>query len=196
MKIGKIAYGCMLLSFILIFTLSPVLADAETRYLKNNIHYQERPGRGGKIECKASYANWTDPGEGHKILPVNTGVEINVSRGWRGRKLTITKLADGKLIHFEYNERNMGIPMAEYINIISSPKKVSLKGLSNLDRKGISNGKAYKGMSKKGIQMAFGYPASHRTPSLKDNTWTFWKDRYRTTVIVFNSAGKVVEIRQ
>ena len=90
----------------------------------------------------------------------------------------------------------MGIRMAEYIDIISSPKKVSLKGLSKLDRKGISNGKVYKGMSKKGVQMAFGYPASHRTPSLKDNTWTYWKDRHRTTVIVFDSKGKVVSIRQ
>jgi hypothetical protein len=65
-----------------------------------------------------------------------------------------------------------------------------------LDRKGISNGKADKGMSKKGVQMALGYPASHRTPSLKDNVWTYWQDRYRTKVIVFNTKGKVVEIRQ
>lgn len=50
-------------------------------------------------------------------------------------------------------------------------------------------------LSKKGVKMALGYPAKHRTPSLDDNTWTYWRDRYRTTVIIFNSKGKVKEIR-
>jgi hypothetical protein len=191
----KVTFCSMLLSVILVFAWTPALAGGETRYLKNNIHYQERPDRGGKTVCRASYANFTDPGQGHKILPVNTKVEINLTRGWRGRQLTITNPADGTLVHFEYNERNMKIPMQDYIGLISSPKKVSLKGLSKLDRKGIRNGKAYKGMSKKGVKMALGYPAKHRTPSLDNNTWIYWKDRYRTTVITFNSKGKVTEIR-
>jgi hypothetical protein len=81
MKIKKIATGCILLSFMLIFALFPAYADAETRYLKNNIHFQERPGRGGKIECKASYANWTNPGAGHMVIPVNTPIRTG---RWRG----------------------------------------------------------------------------------------------------------------
>jgi hypothetical protein len=191
----KISMCPMLLAVIVVLAWMPTLAGAKTRYLKNNIHYQERADLGGKTVCRASYANYVDPGQGHKVLPVNTTVEIKLTRGWRGRQLTITKLADGTLIHFEYNERNMKIPMKDYIGIISSSKKVSLKGLSKLDRKGIRNGKAYKGMSKKGVRMALGYPAKHRTPSLEDNSWTYWKDRYRTTVITFNSKGKVSAIR-
>jgi hypothetical protein len=191
----KISMCPMLLAVIVVLAWMPTLAGAKTRYLKNNIHYQERADLGGKTVCRASYANYVDPGQGHKVLPVNTTVEIKLTRGWRGRQLTITKLADGTLIHLEYNECNMKIPMKDYIGIISSSKKVSLKGLSKLDRKGIRNGKAYKGMSKKGVRMALGYPAKHRTPSLEDNSWTYWKDRYRTTVITFNSKGKVSAIR-
>ena len=89
----------------------------------------------------------------------------------------------------------MNIPMADYIDIISSPQKVSLKGLSKLDQKGINDGKVYKGMSKKGVQIAFGYPATHRTPSLEDNNWTYWRNRFNTTVITFDDKGKVVDIR-
>jgi len=109
--------------------------------------------------------------------------------------LTITDLADGKLINFEYKKKNMKIPMADYIDIISSPEKVSLKGLSQLDQKGIRSGKVSKGMSKKGVQMAFGYPATHRTPSLEDNNWTYWLNRFQTTVVTFDDKGKVVGIR-
>jgi hypothetical protein len=191
----KFGIFIVLLSFALIFSGSPVLAEEEVRYLKNNIHYQERPDRGGKLVRRASYANYTDPGEGHKVLPVNTKVEIKVKRGWRGKGIQITDLSDGKLIHFEYNKRNMKIPMADYIELISSPQKVSLKGLSQLDHKGIKNGKVYLGMSKKGVQMAFGYPATHRTPSLEDNNWTYWRNRFQTTVITFDSKGKVIGIR-
>ena len=94
MDTRKITICSMLLSIILVLAWMPEWAGAEIRYLKNNIHYQERPDRGGKTVCRASYANFTDPGQGHKVLPVNTKVEIKLTRGWRGRQLTITKLAD------------------------------------------------------------------------------------------------------
>ena len=40
-------------------------------FLQNNIHAQAGPR-----DTKASYANWTDPGVGHIIIPVNTPVEF------------------------------------------------------------------------------------------------------------------------
>ena len=39
-------------------------------FLQNNIHAQS-----GSSDAKASYANWTDPGSGHIIIPVNTPVK-------------------------------------------------------------------------------------------------------------------------
>ena len=42
-----------------------------TRYLKCNVHAYDN-GR----DIKASYANWTNPGEGHLLIPVNTPIEI------------------------------------------------------------------------------------------------------------------------
>ena len=60
----KIGPYVIFLSFILIFSGSSVFAEGEARYLKNNIHYQERPDRGGKLVRNASYANYTDPGQG------------------------------------------------------------------------------------------------------------------------------------
>jgi hypothetical protein len=174
----------------------PAPAEAETRYLKNNIHYQGRTDRSGHMVYRASYANYTDPGAGHEILPVNTEVEINVSgRRFRRRGLTIIDVKRGRTIHFEYNERNMRMSMVEYIDLISSTKKTSLGNLSAKDSKGIKEGRAYTGMTKNGIRIALGYPARHRTPSLDGYEWVYWIDRFRTRLIRFNDKGIVTEVR-
>lgn len=186
----------IVLAAVVIAEGTSALAGAEMRYLKNNIHYQGRPDRGGRMVYRASYANYVDPGAGHEILPVNTKVDISVtSRSFRGRGLLIVDPESGRQIHFEYNERNMRIPMVEYIDLISSPKKVSTGNLSAKDKKGIKDGKAYIGMTKDGIRMALGYPAAHRTPSLDNTEWVFWIDRFRTMLVQFSSSGIVIGIR-
>jgi outer membrane protein assembly factor BamE (lipoprotein component of BamABCDE complex) len=83
----------------------------------------------------------------------------------------------------------------EYIQLIASPTIVSLDKLSNTDRKGIKAGKVYSGMTKQGVRVALGYPAVHRTPSLEDNTWIYWRNRFQTIAIEFDQSGKVVHIR-
>ena len=82
----------------------------------------------------------------------------------------------------------------QYIKKIASPKPVDLKGLTALDKKGVEEGRALVGMTKRGVMTALGYPAAHRTPSLESNLWTYWKDRYRTFRVQFGKNGKVVEI--
>lgn len=186
----------IVLAAIAISNSMPMPAEAETRYLKNNIHYQGRPDRGGRMVYRASYANYVDPGAGHEILPVNSEVDISIThRRFRRRSLVIVDAKSGRTIHFEYNERNMHLPMSEYIGLISSTKKTSLNNLSAKDRKGVKDGRAYIGMTKNGIRMALGYPAKHRTPSLESSEWVYWIDRFRTMLIRFNGKGTVTEIR-
>ena len=161
--------------------------SGEVRYLSNNIHVQ-RSTRG---ELKASYANWTNPGTGHQIIPINTPVVVG---RWR-RGFSLITQDKGQKIYFEYNRRNMGFTVPEYIDLISSATRVDLSGLSKVDRKGIKAGKAFKGMSKDGVRMALGYPATHQTPSLEENIWVYWKDRWRRAEVVFNEKGKVISVR-
>ena len=190
MKMRKIVHICILLSFMLVFIGFPAYADAETRYLKNNIHYQERPGRGGKIECKASYANWTNPGAGHMVIPVNTPIRTG---RWRGGFYFVT-LDTRRRVYFELNQRNALATPSEYIDLITASSEVPLDDLSEIDRKGIRTGKAYVGMSKDGVRIALGYPAAHRTPSLDSDTWIYWENRHRRLMIRFNQDGKVTRI--
>ena len=79
-------------------------AGSNKYYLKNNIHAQV-----GSRDAKASYANWTDPGAGHVIIPVNTPVEIEKYR----KGLVIKNLTDERKIYFEFHSRNMGMGVDE-----------------------------------------------------------------------------------
>ena len=155
-------------------------------YLKNNIHAQV-----GSRDTKASYANWTDPGAGHVIIPVNTPVEIGKYR----KGLVITNLTDQRKIYFEFHSRNMGMGVDEYIQLIASSTSVGLDKLSDIDLKGIEAGKVYAGMTKQGVRVALGYPAAHRTPSLEDNVWIYWRNRFQTIAVEFDHSGKVTLIR-
>ena len=181
-RIGITITGIFLFSMTFWFFMDHAVAEGEVVYLQNNIHYQMGPK-----DSKASYANWTDPGAGHGILPVNSAIMIS---RWR-RGFLITDADDGMEIFFEFHKRNMDMSVDEYLELITSPSKVSLSGLSEKDKKGIQDGKAYHGMTKKGVRMALGYPAVHRTPSLDSNTWIYWTNRFRAISVEFDNQGRV-----
>ncbi len=46
--------------------------------------------------------------------------------------------------------------------------------LTESERWSIKNGTIEKGMCRAAVLMAYGYPPSHVTPSLKDDKWTYW----------------------
>jgi hypothetical protein len=166
----------------------------ETVYLKNNIHVQQQTTRQGETVYRASYANYTNPGAGHLIIPVNTPVTITTKGSVRGKGIVITT-TDGKTIHFEFNSKNMGMEPEQYYGFITSTHVTSLSHLSPIDNQGIADGKAYTGMTKEGVRIALGYPAVHRTTSLDSNTWTYWKNRFTTTVVEFGNNDTVVSLR-
>jgi hypothetical protein len=184
----KIILGATILAVTLL--LNPVTSEAKKEYLiegpvylKVNIHYQCN-----SRDCKASYANYTDPGEGHGILSVNTPVKIEK---WRRKGFIIVDTENNKEIYFEYNEPRMQMSQEEYLNKITSPVKVSLDNLSDADKKGIKEGRLVVGMSKTGVMMLYGYPATHRTPSLDSNRWIYWTNRFTTFEVNFNDKGLV-----
>ncbi len=182
-----------ILGAFLIFSVTSVgfaPADEGNLYLKNNLHAQQ-----SSRDLKASYANWTDPGTGHSVIPVNTPVKFQKGGHIRGSVFTIVLQDSGKTVLFEFDKRRMAMEPEEYWKLIASPSKVDLTALSQIDQKGIREGKAFVGMTKDGVRMALGYPAAHRTASLKENQWIYWTNRFRSFVVEFDAGGKVVGIR-
>jgi len=129
---------------------------SETYYLRYNFHYTTEKGK-----MKGSIANYTNM-SGHEILTFGSSVKVAPSSSGfalideiSGRKIDV--LASSKYL--------AGKNLSDYLDLILSKTPVSYTDLSEIDRKGISEGRPYKGMSKKGVMIALGYPAPHRTAS-------------------------------
>ncbi len=67
--------------------------------------------------------------------------------------------------------------------------KQKIKTLSEINQKGIKDGKPLIGMSKEGILFAMGRPPIHATPSLDSNNWTYWKNKWGRKVLEFDDKG-------
>ena len=187
MNMKKALVLCLILIFgISMTSCSHKVNVSGTRHLKCNIHAQA-----SGHDTKASYANWTDPGPGHLIIPVNSEVTFS---GFR-KGFVITTLNDNRKTYFEYNANYMGMSDDQYISLISSPTPVSVDKLSDSDKKGVKEGRASVGMTKEGVMMALGYPAGHKTPSLESNIWVYWQNRWKTIAVEFDENGKVKNIR-
>ncbi len=176
------------LLFIFLFFSLPSLAKEEVRFLKFNVHTQFKGGK----DYIASYANYTNPGSGHVVIPA--GTEINITKKSRKNFKFLCDNGDKQVV-YEFHQKRMGMSLDEYLEKITSPDPVALDDLSKEDKKGVAEGKAYKGMTRKGVMTALGYPAAHRTPSLDERDWTYWTNRFGTIIISFDAQGLVTGIR-
>ena len=154
-------------------------AGGETYYLRYNFHYTTEKG-----QAKGSIANYTNM-TAHMILPYGSQVRVE-SDGSKafilvdqksGRKIEV--LAPSKFL--------AGKSLSEYLDLILSKTPVSYTGLSEIDMKGISEGKPYNGMSKKGVMIALGYPCPHMTPSPDADVWYYWKNRFAYYAVNFEN---------
>lgn len=171
-------------------------AAEKTVYTKYNIHLQCKPDRDGAMRCEGSYANWTDPGHGHYIIPLNTPV-----RAERDRNLELTvqdpgavKLPVGKVV-IEFHPIRMAMNIDQYLELITSPSPVPTDRFGAKDLEGIKAGKALIGMTKQGVMAALGYPAVHETPSLEADAYVYWTNRFRRRRVDFSDQGLVVNVQ-
>lgn len=185
LKVGKrlllamvVVAGLMLLS---------TTAAAQDLYLKYNVHTQVDRAN----VLKGSYANYTNPGDGHTIIPA--GTKINITEKSR-RGFYFTHDVSSQTAYVEYHEPRMGMSVDAYIELITSNSPVSLSTFSATDQKGIKEGRAIVGMSREGVMTALGYPATHRTPSPEASRWIYWQNRFRTLAVDFGANGKVSSI--
>ncbi len=161
---------------------------AEVRYTKVNIHAQQKDGK----TAMASYANYTNPGEGHIVIPV--GTEIRIIKKSK-KRFDFTYNETGQVVRFEFHAQRMAMSVDEYLDKITSAAPYKPSGMSKLDMKGIKEGKALVGMSKAGVMAALGYPAAHKTPSPEANLWTYWTNRFVTTTVDFDDKGKAKAVK-
>ena len=90
-RVIRIVTLLLMTTFLVGGFLSNVYAAGETMYNKYNIHAQADK----KGLLKSSYANYTDPGGGHVIVPPNTKLTV---RTWKRffRRSYISRPPNGK----------------------------------------------------------------------------------------------------
>lgn len=152
--------------------------SGETYHLKYNFHYTTEKGK-----VRGSVANYTKLSD-HKILPYGSVVTIG---SWRPGFGLIDEKSGTQIEVLAKSKFLAGKSLSEYLDLILSKAPVSYTGLSEIDQKGISEGRPYKGMSKKGVMIALGYPCPHETPSPDANVWYYWKNRFDYYAVNFEN---------
>ncbi len=72
--------------------------------------------------------------------------------------------------------------------------KVNLSGFTRLEMENIKKGTVAKGMRKKAVLIAIGYPPQIETMSLDSDQWTYWSSRWNRFIVHFKN-GKVDRIQ-
>ncbi len=90
-------------------------------------------------------------------------------------------------------KKHTGDDVIQAFDKLFGKKKVNLRRFNSLERRHIKNGTVAKGMRKKAVIVAIGYPPITETPSLDSNTWVYWSGRFNKFRIHFKK-GKVSRI--
>ena len=77
----------------------------------------------------------------------------------------------------------------------ASCPQAEIDALSELDKKGIREGKAFIGMTRPGVFFAIGYPPADRNPDLQAPRLVYFKSRFDRMQVAFDDNGVVSDIR-
>jgi hypothetical protein len=64
------------------------------------------------------------------------------------------------------------------------------------EQKSVLAGEITVGMSKTAVVMAYGYPPSHRTPSLQQDKWIYWVNWFKTRTVLFSDDKVIADPRK
>jgi hypothetical protein len=181
-KLALLMCGTTVLSMIGCAATARQSKSGEIYYLKYNFHYTSEKGK-----AKGSIANYTRLRD-HEILPYGTAVKIKSS----GETFKLIDEQSGIKIDVLAKKKYLaGMNISDYLDLILSTSPVRYSGLSEIDQKGISAGRPYKGMTKKGVMIALGYPCPSATSSPDLNVWFYWTNRFAKYPVNFKD-GVVV----
>lgn len=129
------------------------------------------------------------------IIPVGTKVTILKTSG----KAIVFTDKHGVKYRIIHKARHNKVAVPVTLERMFSRKNVMAKGgkfhrFTKEEQNNIRAGVVSVGMSREAVLMAYGYPPTIRTPSIKMGTWTYWRNRWVTEIVQFAN-GKVVHHR-
>lgn len=129
------------------------------------------------------------------LIPAGTPVKsVHVTPRRLGRAtITFTTLPDNRSFTISFQDKfhpNMDVNHFADRLFTTRDFNALTGGMTEKEVQSIKEGVVRSGMSKAAVLVAFGYPPEHRTPSLDNNAWIYWQDRFRTTAINFDESGR------
>jgi hypothetical protein len=124
------------------------------------------------------------------LIPVNTALTL---LSIDSDKAELKLIETGQPLTIENVPKFTKDDMQTAFKKVAGLSKVNLKLFTPDEQAGILAGQVKKGMSKKAVLTAIGYPPQHVTPSLDSNDWTYWSNLFNRFIVHFNN-GKVNNI--
>ena len=124
------------------------------------------------------------------LIPINTPVTlVSIDR----KRIVVRLTENAQPLTVVNMQKHTGEDSQQAFRKIFGKRKVDLSRFSPEERESILAGQVRKGMSKKAVLAAIGYPPPSRTPSLRSDEWTYWSSRFDRFVVRFRN-DKVIDI--
>ena len=187
-NLGLAAIGLWLAALVLGGTTASAADDADALvnatgvYTLTNLHPDQENRRLYSVNYQLPF-----------LIPVCTEVMITKIKK---KRMNFKVVKTG--IEYDYNWHKKATPGGLKGNIVKyfgheCPEE-EIKTLSEVDQQGIKKGRASKGMTRRGIIIAMGYPPEHVTPDLEMDQWMYWMNRFNRNAVMFGEDGTVEEI--
>ena len=127
------------------------------------------------------------------LIPVCSEVEY---LGLGSKSFEFRVVSTGR--EYEYiNHDAAAEPFPDHLRRFFGPScpREEIASLSELDRRGIREGRAIEGMSRRGVILAMGVPPRHVNPDLDAPAFMYWRNRFDRVEIRFGADDRVTEIR-
>jgi hypothetical protein len=128
------------------------------------------------------------------INDVSTGKDDYFDSDFDDSKYVTFTLADtGERYTLQFNEKyQRGTDFMDAANRTFTDKTFDelTEGFSEDELWAIRNGIVVAGMRKAAVLVSYGYPPSHRTPSLSSDTWNYWASRSGRFMVTFDTEGR------
>ena len=124
------------------------------------------------------------------LIPINTAVSL-VSIN--SEKAELKLVGTGQPLTIENVPKHTMDDIQTAFKKIAGPHKVDLDLFTDAEQADILEGQVKKGMGRRAVLAAIGYPPQIETSSLESNDWTYWSSRFNRFIVHFKN-GKVEKI--
>jgi len=168
----------LLFGLIVLGTTIPLFA--QKLYTAFNVWY-EKPSR---VTC-INYQRGT-------MIPAGTAIsDVVINKNTLSFKVAETGVKISIAFNPKYHSQDITVETLKERLVTTKTFDQLTAELKPYEKEAIRQGIVIKGMSRKAVLTAFGYPPEHKTPSLDDDKWMFWKNRFVIVTVPFDANGMV-----